>query len=331
MEKKVLRILCLTLLLIGCSSRPSEPTLPQVRVAVGGASILIYLPATLAEQLGFTREEGLQLKLSDFPGGSKALEALLGGSADVVCGFYDHTVQMAAQGRDLRAFVTMLRYPGLVLVAISPEIKRIEDLKGKTIGVSAPGSSTHFLLNYALTTHGIDPKDVTVASIGMASTAVAAATRPTVDAAVMTDPALAIALKRNPSIRILADTRISQGVRSLYGVDTYPASVLYSTGAWLDTHHDEAARLARALQKTLEWMRTHTAEEVLAKLPLAFRTEDPATDLEGVRSLQEMLSRDGKMDPASPEVVRKVLGTSIEAVRTTQIDLRKTYTNELVR
>ena len=47
-----------------------------------------------------------------FQGGAKALQALVGGSADVVSGYYDHTIQMAAEQRELVAFVTMLRYPG---------------------------------------------------------------------------------------------------------------------------------------------------------------------------------------------------------------------------
>src|SRR5690349_11438 len=114
------------LVLTSCATKPTAPSRTQVRIAVGGTAQLIYLPATMAQILGFAREENLDIALLDFPGGSKALEALLGGSADVVCGFYDHTVQMAAQGRDLKAFVTMLRYPGLVLVAVSPKVRRIE-------------------------------------------------------------------------------------------------------------------------------------------------------------------------------------------------------------
>ena len=321
-------ILLATLLLTSCGS-PAPSGRASVRIAVGGASLLIYLPATLAQELGFAREEKLDLQLTDFQGGSKALEAMLGGSADVVCGFYDHAVQMAAQGRDVRAFVTMLRYPGLVLVGTSPQVRRIEDLKGKTVGVSAPGSSTHFMLNHLLATHGLQPSDVSVAAIGMASTAVAAATRPSVDAAVMTDPSLAIAMHKSPSIRILADTRTAEGVRSVFGVDAYPASVLYTTQAWLGAHPQDAAHLARALRKTLDWMRTHTPEEIFEKLPASFRTGDRAGDLAGLRSLQDMLSRDGKMDPAAPAVVRKVLGTSIAAIRTASIDLSKTYSNEI--
>src|SRR6476620_9695557 len=100
----------LLLLVTGCGRRE-----PEIRIAVGGAEQLVYLPTTLAQQLGFYEAEGVRVKLESFPGGAKALQALLGGSADVVSGFYDHTLQMAADGRELVAFVTMLRFPGLVL------------------------------------------------------------------------------------------------------------------------------------------------------------------------------------------------------------------------
>jgi NitT/TauT family transport system permease protein len=91
-----------------------------VRVAIGGQTQMVYLPTTLTQELGFYKEEGVEVELQDFEGGAKALQALIGGSADVVSGFYDHTIQMAAEGRPLTAFVVMLRYPGLVLLT-SPQ------------------------------------------------------------------------------------------------------------------------------------------------------------------------------------------------------------------
>src|SRR5271154_1240822 len=147
---------CVAVLLAGCGAKPATDALP-VRLAVGAQAQLIYLPVTLAQELGFYKDEGLAVTIEDFPGGAKALEALLGGSADVVCGFYDHTVQMAAQGKEVRAFVSVLRYPGLVAVSGSPAVARIEDLKGKIVGVSAAGSSTQMFLNYLLVTHGMKP------------------------------------------------------------------------------------------------------------------------------------------------------------------------------
>jgi NitT/TauT family transport system substrate-binding protein len=320
-------LLCSAILFAACSRAPVESSRVPVRLAVGGQAQMIYWPVTVAETLGYYKDEGLDVSIQDFPGGSKALESLFGGTADVVCGFYDHTVQMAAQGRELRAFVSMLRYPGLVAAGISPTVSRVEDLKGKAVGVSASGSSTHMFLNYLLAQHGLKPEDVSVVQVGLGATAVAAAVKTRVDAEILTDPTVGLLQKQVSSLRILADTREAPGVRGAFGVDTYPASVLYSTGDWLNSHHSVALRLARAIAKTLAWMRSHSAEEIRAKMPATLRIQDEQVELEGVRSLKNMLSEDGRFNAASAEVVRHVLGQSIDGVRKAQVDLSKTYTN----
>jgi len=310
--------------------RSSAQSLIPVRMAVGGQALSIYLPATLAGELGFYKDEGLTVTLQDFPGGAKSLEALLGGSADVVCGFYDHTIQMAAQGRELRAFVAMLRYPGLVAVSAKPGVTRVEDLKGKIVGVSAPGSSTHMFLNYLLVTHGMKPDQVSTPSIGMSATAVAAITHGKVDAAIMADPAIEVAQKQMPSLRILADTRTGEGTRAVFGVDIYPSVVLYSTAPWLDAHREEARHLARAINRTIAWMRTHSPAEIRDKTPAQFRNADQEADLAGLRFVQTMLSPDGRLTPESTEAVLKVLSISLDDVRSATIHLDRTYTNEFV-
>jgi hypothetical protein len=98
----------------------------HVRIAIGGQTQMVYLPTTLTQELGFYKEEGVEVELQDFEGGAKALQALIGGSADVVSGFYDHTIQMAAEGRPFTAFVVMLRYPGLVLMTSPQAADRYE-------------------------------------------------------------------------------------------------------------------------------------------------------------------------------------------------------------
>jgi len=84
-----------------------------VRIAIGGQAQLIYLTATLAQELGYYQDERPPVTLLDFPGGQKSLEALLGGSADVVCGFYDHTIVMAtgkSRVASLRRHVAISRF-----------------------------------------------------------------------------------------------------------------------------------------------------------------------------------------------------------------------------
>jgi len=329
----VVIVACAIALLYGCARHESARGIP-VRIAIGGQAQLIYLAATLAQELGFYGDEGLAVTLQDFPGGQKSLEALLGGSTDVVCGFYDHTIVMAAldpgKARNLQAFVAMLRYPGLAAVASKPGITRVEDLKGKIVGVSAAGSSTQFFLNYLLGAHGMKPEDVSTASIGMSATAVGAMTHGKVDAAIMTDPALEIVRKQLPGAKILADTRTAEGTHAVFGVDVYPSVVLYSTAQWIGGHRDEAGKLARAMTRTLSWMRANSPEDIRERTPAAFRTEDASTDLEGLRSLKAMLSEDGRMTAESAEAVRKVLAVSLESVRSAKVDLANTYTNDFV-
>jgi NitT/TauT family transport system substrate-binding protein len=320
--------LILLLLLTACS-RDTPKTLP-VRLAVGGQAQLIYLVATLAQSLGFYRAEGLDVTIQDFPGGSKSLEALLGGSTDVVCGFYDHTIQMAAQGKDVRAFLSVLRYPGLVAVA-GPKISSIADLKGKVVGVSSAGSSTQMFLNYLLSTHGISPADVSVASIGMSATAVAAITHSKVDAAMMTDPALEIVLQQMPGLKILADTRTAAGTREAFGVEAYPSVVLYSTPRWLDAHREEATRMARAGLMTMDWLRANSVTQIRERMPAEFRTGNESADTAGLEALKAMLSPDGKLNLETAAAVRKVLSVSIPNLGDAKIDLAQTFTNSLIK
>ena len=317
-------VLAAALLLTGCSAKPKT-----VRIGVGGAEQIVYLATTLTAQLGNYEAEGVHVELENFAGGSKSLQALLGGSVDAVSGFYDHTIQMAGDGKQLRAFAVMLRYPGLVL-AVAPRkqdrFRRIEDLKGAAIGVTAPGSSTHLFLNYLLSTHGMKPDDVSVTGIGGSATAVAAVDRASVDAAVMTDPALLQVQLRHPSLRILADSRTAEGVAAIYGAQVYPASVLYSKAEWVEAHADESKRLARAIRRTLEWIAAHSAREIALKMPPSYQGPNLELYIKAIENSKAMFSADGRMPTDAPETVRKALAVSLPQVAALK-DVSGTFTN----
>jgi len=319
----------LALALVAACARRHDAV--AVRIAIGGQNQLLYLPTTLAAELGYYRDEGLTVDLQDFPGGSKALQALIGGSADVVSGFYDHTIQMAAEGREMTAFVTMLRYPGLVLVT-SPQsaVRRVEDLKGRIVGVTTVGSSSHMLLTYLLKRHGVAADSLSVIGIGTAATAIAALEHGKVDAGMMGDPAYTILSRRTPGARVLADLRTGDGVREAFGADMYPASVLYSTTAWIQGNRDTTSRLARAIVKTLAWMQTHTPAEIAEKTPPTFRGGDTALYVDALKNSMSMFSPDGRMEGGGAEAVRKLLADSMDTVAHASIDLTKTYTNEFI-
>jgi NitT/TauT family transport system substrate-binding protein len=302
-------------------------------MAVGSQTELAYLASTLAQQLGFYKREGLRVEMSDTSGGSKALAALLGGSADVVTGFYDHTIQMAAEGKNVKSFVLMAKYPGAVAV-LSPEgakkYHRIEDLRGATVGITAPGSSSHFFLNYLLQTHGVSPRDVNVLGLGANASRVAALERSTVDAGVLFEPGVTELTHRTRKAVVLADTRTPEGVRSLYGTSDFPSAVLYATGSWLHNHPDVARRLTRAILRTLTWIAEHSPEQIADRMPADFQGTDPTLYVEALRHSIPMFSSDGLMTVQGAEAVRKVLALSSDKVRHANVDLSQTYTNEFV-
>jgi NitT/TauT family transport system substrate-binding protein len=304
----------------------------KVTIAVGGAGCLCYLPTMLAEQLGEYKKAGVAVELVDFKGGSQSLTAVLGGSADVVSGYFDHCVNLAAKNQPLEAFVVYDRYPGLALV-VGPKqtsaIKSVKDLANKRVGVSAPGSSTDFFLKYLLSKNGVDPNSIGVVGIGLAATAIAAMEQGSVDAAVMLDPAVTLLQGKNKDLVILSDTRTQKDTLAVFGGE-YPGGALYTKSGWIASHPKETQALTNAIVATLKWIHSHTPEEIMAKMPDNLIGPDKALYLAALKNTIPMYSTTGRMDPKGAEAVLAVFSQSSPEVKNAKIDLSKTYTNKFV-
>jgi len=304
----------------------------KVTIAVGGAGCLCYLPTVLAEQLGEFKKAGLEVETVNFKGGSQALTAVLGGSADVVSGYFDHCVNLAAKNQALQAFVVYDRYPGLAMV-VGPKntasIASVKDLAGKRVGVSAPGSSTDFFLKYLLAKNGVDPNSVGVVGIGLDATAVAAMEQGSVDAAVMLDPAVTLLQGKHPDLKILSDTRTQHDTLAVFGGE-YPGGALYARADWIDKHAAETQALTGAILATLAWIHSHTPEEIMAKMPEDMVGADKALYLAALKNTIPMYSTTGRMDPKGAQAVLAVFSQSSPDVAKANIDLTKTYTNKFV-
>jgi len=304
----------------------------NVTVAVGGGACLCYLPTVLAKQLGEYEKAGLNVDLVDLKGGSDALKAVLGGSADVVSGYFDHCVNLAAKKQELQAFVVYDRYPGLVLVVApshTADIKSIKDLAGKKVGVSAPGSSTDFFLKYLLKKNGLDPAGTAVIGVGLGATAVAAMEQGQIDAAVMLDPSVTVLQGSHPDLRILSDTRTQKDTLETFGGE-YPGGALYSTAAWVAGHEKEVQGLTNAMLSTLAWIHSHTPEEIMAKMPEEMVGKNKDLYLAALKNTIPMFSETGKMDPKGADAVLAVFSVGSPEVANAKVDVSKTFTNKFV-
>jgi NitT/TauT family transport system substrate-binding protein len=304
----------------------------KITLAVGGGACLCYLPTMLAKQLGEYKKAGLDVDVVDFKGGSESLKAVIGGSADVVSGYFDHCVNLAAKGQHLEAFVVYDRYPGLALV-VSPkhtaEIKSVKDLAGKKVGVSAPGSSTDFFLKYLLKKDGVDPDSVGVISVGLGATSVAAMEQGQIDAAVMLDPSVTVLQGRNKDLTILSDTRTQHDTLAVFGGE-YPGGALYTRADWIASHEKDVQAMTNAILATLKWIHSHTAEEIADKMPPELVGKDKAGYIAALKNTIPMYSETGLMDPKGAAAVLAVFSQSSPEVAKANIDLSKTYTNKYV-
>src|SRR5262249_28105286 len=190
----------------------------------------------------------------------------IGGSADVVTGAYDHTIQMQAKNQRIVAVVQLGQFPGYVLGVLTGKARDYRspaDLKGMKIGVTAPGSRTHFMVQDLMVQHGLKRDDGSV--VGVGGSAVAAVQRGEIDGIVNVDPVISL-LESQGLIKVVADTRTLAGTRDVFG-GPYPAAVLYAAQAFIDGNPRTVQALVNALVRGLKWIASHPAEEIAGVMP----------------------------------------------------------------
>lgn len=305
---------------------------PKVSLAVGGKNLLYYLPLTIAESLGYFRAEGLDVTISDFAGGSQALRAVIGGSADVVSGAFEHTVNMQVKGQRLRAFVLQGRAPQIVLGVnpkTMPGYKTVADLKGKKIGVTAPGSSTNVVANFVLARAGVKPNEVSIVGVGASSGAVAAMRSGQIDAISNLDPVITL-LSRSGDLKIVADTRVVAESDKVFG-GPMPAGCLYTPQSFIDKNPNTVQALANALVRADKWIQAAGPADIIKTVPESYLLGDRAVYIDAFLAAKGALSPDGMIPEAGPETARRALASVDAEVGKATLDLKAVFTNDFVR
>jgi NitT/TauT family transport system substrate-binding protein len=181
----------------------------KITLMVGGIEKIIYLPAKLAEDLGYFKDEGLTVELLTEPAGGEAEESLLAGEIQGVVGFYDHTIDLQAKGKAVESVVQLLQAPGEVVLVDArkaDKIKSAADFKGKSLGVTGLGSSTNFLTQYLAVKNGVKIGEFTSVAVGAGDTFIAAMKQGQIDAGMRTEPTVSRMLSTGDA-KILIDMR----------------------------------------------------------------------------------------------------------------------------
>jgi NitT/TauT family transport system substrate-binding protein len=303
----------------------------QLTLAVGGKTALYYLPLTICERLGYFKEQGLDVTINDFRGGAQSLQALVGGSVDVVTGAYEHTIRMQAKGQDIKAVIELGRFPGIVVALRKDKAAgytSAADLKGMKIGVSAPGSSTNFFVMYLMSKAGLKPTDAAYIGVGIGPSAVAAIKKGEIDALSNLDPMIT-KLEQDGDIKVVADSRTEEGTRAIFG-GSNPAAVLYVRQDFIDKNPATVQALVNAFYKTLRWLDKATPEDIAATVPEDYFLGDKALYLAAVRANKPVYSRTGVIPAAGMKSAADMLLAFDDELRGANVDLAKTFDGRFV-
>lgn len=310
----------------------AEPEKTDITIAVGGKVALYYLPLNIADLKGYFKDEGLNVQIVDFQGGSKSVQAVVGGSADVLSSSFEHVVNLQALGQNFVGVLLQGRYPGFAL-SVTPEIaatwKSAADLQGKNVGVTAPGSSTNAMINLLLKKAAVPVNSAPIIGVGAGAGVLAAVEQGQVEAVVQADPATTLLVDKG-LMKVVVDTRTAEGSNEVYG-GPMPAASISVSRQFAEDNPQTVQAVVNAMEKALQFLQTASADEILDSLPANMLVGgDRASYAKMIEAVRPSYSPDGKFSQEALDTVLKVMKEENAAVAKADIDMEKTYTNTFV-
>lgn len=195
-----------------------------------------FLPIYMAHQEGYFKDEGLNVKIVAFHGGTDLVRGMIAGAVDIgVTSLAGVTVGIKA-GQPLRVFYGGFNMTVFDWYAVKG-IKSMADTKGKRFGISRIGSSTDLLTRYALKISGVDPKSVKIIQGGGSNPRLAAMDAGQLDVNIFAPPQKFIA----------ADKGYNRIFRQADIAPDYPFHVFFSTQDFIKSHPNTIKALLRAV------------------------------------------------------------------------------------
>ena len=315
------------------SAQPAAVERRGLTLAVGGKTSLPCLPLTIAEQLGYFRDEGVQVELQDHPGGGLAQQALLQGRADVAVGGLEHPIMLRQRGSNCRAFVQLGRAPQLVFGVSTralPEFRALAQLRGRRVGITSTDSSSHWFAQRLLARAGLASTEVEFVAVGTASTPVAALREGRIDALADIDPAISL-LEYRGDIRVVADTRSLRGTQEVYG-GPMPGACLYAPDAFVLRYPQTVQALANAVVRALKWLQTAGPSDIVRVVPESHMHGDRSVYLSALDKAREAMSPDGVASDEGVAIAHRIVTQHLQAGANLRVTASgASHTNDFAR
>jgi NitT/TauT family transport system substrate-binding protein len=255
----------------------------------------VVTPTLIGIEKGYFKQAGLAAELVPFKGGPDLLKGVLAGAVDLgITGATDPLV-FRERGTTIRAIATVLDKNHFTLT-VAPSIKRIEDLKGKTIGCTAVGSTTWIFGRMLAKKMGWDPeRDIRILGVGGLDAQAAALKRGEIQAMIFGDAGVVIEAEGAGRILMRLDEVTPRWI----------SLVAYSTDEVIKAKKDTLQRALRGIFQGARFCRDN-AEESIRVASKAIGWPEPATR-RAYELVKPLMSVDGRIDTDALRVMQDTL------------------------
>jgi len=251
-----------------------------------------FLPVYTALEKGYFKDVGLDVDITTFKGGGAAGQAFIAGAIDLCLCSFDHVLKMQSRGLAAVAIGGIEEYNAYALIARKDSVPPgLANLRGKKIGITSPGSSTDILMRYEMKRAGIDPKEVSLISIGGATAMKAALENGQIDAGMVIGGIL-VDMLHEGGWEIIEDFRTHR----------YPLEVVIARKEWLKDNAAIAKQFLTALARAQKLLQEDAEVAYQVTKTMFPKMADPI-----VRGVSEAavrrLSPDGSIDREGADAI----------------------------
>lgn len=272
--------------------------LPSVTVCVPGPRSLSYLPVDLAPRIAADRAEGVRLRIHHTSGGGVALSRLANRDTEFVVTGAAAQMSMRAKGGDVVIVAALNDVPLKVLMvrsALKGKIRRIADLRGKTVGVATSSLSSKTmaqqLLELLLKNNGVDPAEVKIIPTGQSWVEQSSVIAAGVVDAIMGDEPFATRLLEEKKVFVLMNLADPAVERQIPG-GRFLHAALATRSDLVVRQPEKVAKMVAVIRRSLAWMARKSPEEIVAALDIQDRAEREAL-VAALKKYPRLYSADG--------------------------------------
>ncbi|MBI4528028.1 MAG: ABC transporter substrate-binding protein [Deltaproteobacteria bacterium] len=289
---------------IGATAAQAKERVNLIYASISG----LFLGTWVAQEAGYFDRENLEVNLIYIQSASTALQAMLAGEAPLALAGGEPVVESGLKGGDA-VFVAGISVVPAVHVMAVPEIRSVQDLRGKPVGVTRYGSSTDYAMRQVLRINGLEPvRDVPVLQISGGHRALAAALlKRAVYAATIAPPNSLRAEKGGAKLLIdMAKSGIYFPYSSIISTRSYLKKNRPTVVAFLTGYSEGLKRMVNDKKLSIATLRKHMREEdpevleTIYKYALDYIVRVPHPTREGIAEVLRQ-STDPKAKSMSPE------------------------------